>query len=36
MAKIYATQIQRGAITLKDVPAKWRKEVEVLLNGSQT
>lgn len=32
MAKIFVTQIKRGAITLEDVPEKWRKEVEVLLN----
>ena len=32
MAKIFVTQIKRGAITIEDVPAAWRKEVEVLLN----
>lgn len=32
MAKIFVTQIKRGAITLNDVPPKWRKDVEVLLN----
>ena len=34
MAKIFATQIKRGAITLNDVPAKWRAAVEVLINGN--
>ena len=33
MAKIYATQIKRGAITIDDVPKQWRSAVEVLLNG---
>lgn len=33
MAKIYATQIKRGAITIEDVPQKWRKEVEALINA---
>lgn len=32
MAKVFVTQIKRGAITLEDVPSAWRKEVEVLLN----
>lgn len=31
MAKIFATQIKRGAITLNDVPAKWRAVVQKLL-----
>lgn len=30
MAKIYYKQIIRGAITLEDVPEKWRGEVEKL------
>ena len=34
MAKIFITQIKRGTIKLDDVPPKWRKEVEVLLNGN--
>lgn len=34
MAKVFVTQIKRGAITLKDVPSAWRKKVEVLLNES--
>lgn len=32
MVKVFVTQIKRGAITLGDVPEKWRKEVEGLLN----
>ena len=32
MAKIYAEQIKKGAITIEDVTAKWRKETETLLN----
>lgn len=31
MAKIYAAQIKKGAITLEDVPVKWRVEVSRLL-----
>lgn len=33
MAKIYATQIKRGTITINDVPKRWRSAVVVLLNG---
>lgn len=33
MAKIFVTQIKRGAITLDDVSAAWRKEVEKLLES---
>ncbi len=32
MAKIYAAQIKKGAITIENVPKQWRKEVEVLLS----
>lgn len=32
MAKIYARKIKNGEMTLNDVPVKWRKEVEELLN----
>lgn len=31
MVKIFVVQIKKGSITLDDVPAKWRKEVEALL-----
>ncbi len=33
MAKIYYKQIIRGAITLENVPDKWRGEVEKLIKG---
>lgn len=33
MAKIYAAQIEKGAITIGDVPVRWRKETETLLNN---
>ena len=31
MAKIFAKQILRGAITIEDVPARWRAQVEKIL-----
>ena len=31
MAKIYARKIQAGTMTIEDVPARWRAEVEALL-----
>ena len=31
MAKIYARKIKAGQMTIEDVPAKWRQEVEALL-----
>ncbi len=31
MAKVYANQIKLGTITLEQVPARWREEVEKLL-----
>ncbi len=34
MAKVFATQIKRGAIKITDVPRQWRKAVEVLINGN--
>ncbi len=33
MAKIYYKQIIRGAITLEDVPEKWRGEVGNLIKA---
>lgn len=33
MAKIYYRQILAGKITIDDVPARWREEVEKLLEG---
>lgn len=32
MAKLYAKHILDGKMTIDDVPAKWRAEVEALLN----
>lgn len=32
MAKIYFKRIQNGQMTLDEVPEKWRKAVEELLN----
>lgn len=32
MAKIYVRKIREGAMTLEQVPARWRKQVEELLN----
>ena len=31
MAKIFAKQILRGAVTIKDVPARWCAQVEKIL-----
>lgn len=31
MAKVYANQIRRGAITIEDVPQRWREQVRELL-----
>ena len=33
MAKIYARKVKSGEISISDVPAKWRAEVEVILNS---
>lgn len=33
MAKIYVKRIKAGLMTIDDVPEKWRKEVEELLNA---
>lgn len=33
MAKIYVRQIKRGAITIEDVPEKWKADVEKLLES---
>lgn len=32
MAKIYVRKIKAGQMTIDDVPARWREEVERLLN----
>lgn len=31
MVKLYVKRIRDGKMTLEDVPAKWRAEVEALL-----
>lgn len=33
MAKVYASLIRKGAITIDDVPARLRLAVETLLEG---
>lgn len=33
MAKIYYNLIVKGLKTIDDVPAKWRAEVEAMLNA---
>lgn len=32
MAKIYYKKIKEGKITIEDVPAKWRDEVQRMLD----
>ena len=34
MAKIYYRKILAGEMTIEDVPARWRDEVQVLLDGN--
>ena len=36
MTKVFYKQILRGAITLEDVPAKWREEVRKMLESEGT
>lgn len=31
MAKIFVRQIKRGAVTIDDVPEKWRAQVEQMM-----
>lgn len=33
MAKLYTKRIRDGKMTIDDVPAKWRTEVEEMLNA---
>ena len=33
MAKIYYRRIINGIMTIEDVPARWRDEVQALLDG---
>jgi hypothetical protein len=35
MAKIYYRRIVAGEMTIEEVPARWREEVQVLLDGIQ-
>ena len=35
MAKIYYRRIVAGEMTIEDVPARWRDEVQALLDGEQ-
>lgn len=35
MAKIYYKQIIRGAITIENVPEKWRSAVETLIKAEE-
>ncbi len=35
MAKIYVIRIKSGKMTIEDVPARWRKEVEELLKEGE-
>ena len=34
MAKIYYRRILAGEMTIEDVPARWREEVQALLDGN--
>ena len=34
MAKIYYRKIIAGEMTIEDVPARWREEVQALLDGN--
>jgi len=33
MAKIYYRRIKEGIMTIEEVPARWREEVQALLDG---
>ena len=35
MAKIYYRRIKDGAITIDDVPARWRAQVQALLDADE-
>jgi hypothetical protein len=35
MAKIYYRRILAGEMTIEEVPARWREEVQALLDGIQ-
>lgn len=34
MAKIYVRKIRAGEMTIDQVPARWREEVEILLGNT--
>ena len=36
MAKIYARRIKAGLMTIEDVPARWREQVEQLLEEEES
>ena len=35
MAKIYARKIRAGEMTIDEVPAKWKEEVQTLLDSEE-
>ena len=35
MAKIYYKRIKAGAITIDDVPERWRAEVQAMLDADE-
>lgn len=35
MAKIYARKIRAGEMTIDEVPAKWKEEVQALLDSEE-
>lgn len=35
MAKVYYNLIKKGLKTIEDVPAKWREEVQALLESEE-
>lgn len=35
MAKLYLNKINKGLMTLEEVPIEWRNEVEVLLQEQE-
>lgn len=36
MAKIYVRRIRAGLMTIDDVPARWREQVEQLMEEEET
>lgn len=35
MAKLYYNRIKRGVMTIDEVPARWRDEVQALLDADE-